>query len=233
MRKLDPDDVRADFDAEAVAIVGHFDRISGSLAGTATKEGDISRLAANSFLALFVAFERFISDLFLAYLNRDFTTYRADLTNRLNASIQTRFGAAVLGMLTVHPKAHVSVAELEAIVDADGWNLTFSTVQDMKACATRWLIPAHAARINSIGPGEQRLIDTARAIRNFIAHQSPGSKLKMNDLLATVETGNHNRHLARGAREVHAVGSYLKATHVGQRRLHRYSTALLAISAHI
>jgi len=87
--------------------------------------------------------------------------------------------------------------------------------------------------MHSIDAAETRLIETSRAIRDFIAHQSQGSKRRMNELLSTIETGGHNRHLARGANEVHSVGSYLKAVHGGQRRLHRYATGLLAISAHI
>ncbi len=51
--------------------------------------------------------------------------------------------------------------------------------------------------------------------------------------VSTVTAGHHNAHLSRGVREVHAVGSYLKAVCAGERRLHRYAAGLLAISAHM
>jgi hypothetical protein len=233
MRKINPADVRQDFEASAQEITEFFDRTCQALTGTPNRESDISRLATTSFLALFVTFERFLSDLFLAYLNRDFSVYQANLTSRLNTSVEDKFGHGVVGLVSLKTRAHVSVDELEDIVDPDGWNLTFPSVDNLKKRADEWLAPAFATRVKSIAAGEARLIETARAVRNFIAHQSSGSKHRMNDALSTVETGGHNRHLARGQREVHAVGSYLKAAHEGQRRIHRYGAGLLAVSAHV
>lgn len=233
MRKIDPVDVRSDFDATSSDIITYFDRVATALAGTPSKERDVSQLATQSFLALFVAFERFISDLCLAYLNRNFTVYQAQLVSRINASIGDKFGDRVKSLITIQTKRHVPVAELESIVDPDGWNLTFASVEKLKSSSAAWLAPGHAARINSITAPETRLIETSRAIRDFIAHQSSGSKKRMNDCLSTIETGGHNRHLGRGVNEVHSVGSYLKAVRLGQRRLHRYASGLIAISAHV
>src|SRR5690348_5488717 len=114
MRKVDPADVRGDFDSAASEIIAHFDRVATALTDTPNKEGDISQLATQSFLALFVAFERFISDLILAYLNRDFSVYQAQLVNRVNTSIGDKFGDSVKSLITVQTKTHVPVAELEA-----------------------------------------------------------------------------------------------------------------------
>jgi hypothetical protein len=233
MRKIDPAGVRADFERESGEIIGYFDRTSNAIIGTPNARGDTSHLAAHSFLALFVAFERFLSDLFLAYLNRDFSVYQASLVSRLDTSIKDKFGVGVRSLITVNPKKHVRVDELEEIVDPTGWNLTFPTVHKLKSCADQWLAPEHAARVRSITASEGRLIETARAIRDFAAHQSVGSKRKMNQLLATVEAGAHNRHLGRAGNQVHSIGSYLKASAAGRRRLHLYSDGLLAISAHV
>ncbi len=233
MRKVDPADVRDDFRSASDSIVDHFDRVVGSLASSATKEGDISQLATQSFLALFVGFERFTSDLLLAYLNRNFSAYQADLQTRLSSSIQDKFGSGVLGLVTVKKYRHAPIATIEAIVDPTGWNVTFSSVEKLKSFAGKALTPAHAAQIASINASEARLIETARAIRDFIAHQSAGSKKLMNEALATVSMGHHNVQLARGVHEIHSVGSYLKAVHSGQRRLHRYAAGLVAVSSHM
>ena len=233
MRKVNSADVKTGFDAESAEIIGYFDRAAAALRGTPTAIGDTSRLASHSFLALFVAFERFLSDLFLAYLNRDFSVYQSNLVARLHASVEDKFGPGVRSLITVQTKAHVRLEELEAIVDPTGWNLTFATVDKLKTCADQWLAPAHAARVRSISAGEARLIEAARAIRDFAAHQSVGSKQRMNDLLAGIEVGGHHRHLGRGGNQIHSVGAYLKAAPAGQRRLHRFATGLLAISAHV
>lgn len=233
MRKVDPADVRADFDSTASAIIAHFDRLADALTNTPNKEGDISQLATQSFLSLFVAFERFLSDLILAYLNRDYSVYQAYLVNRVNSSVGEKFGDRVKSLITIQTRKHIPVADIEGIVDPNGWNLTFVTMEKLKSSAKAWLAPEHAENIGSISLHEARLIDTSRAIRDFIAHQSSGSKLRMNECLSTIEMGGHNRHLGRGANEVHSVGSYLKAVLAGQRRLHRYATGLLAVSVHV
>src|SRR5712675_1572468 len=121
MRKVDPADVRKDFDSTASAIIAHFNRLAIALTDTSNKEGDISQLATQSFLAMFVAFERFISDLILAYLNRNFSVYEAQLANRVNTSIAERFGKGVKSLITIQTKKHVPVTELEDILDPDGW----------------------------------------------------------------------------------------------------------------
>lgn len=233
MRKIDPADVRDDFDSTSAEIIEYFDRVAAALTDTPNKERDISQLATQSFLALFVAFERFMSDLCLAYLNRDFTIYQTRLVSRVGDSIGERYGDRVRSLITIQTKKHVPVAELEEIVDPDGWNITFATVEKLKSFAAAWLAPAHAGRIGSITVPETRLIETSRAIRDFIAHQSSGSKRRMNNFLSNVESGTHNRHLGRGVNEVHSVGPYLKAFQTGQRRLHRYASGLLAISTHV
>ena len=106
---------------------------------------DISTLATNSFLALYVAFERFLSDLLLAYLNRDFSTYQ--LVERVKQSIGDKFGQGVGPLVTIQTKKHVRVAELEGIVDPDARNLTFTSIDKLKATAHEWLVPVSAACI--------------------------------------------------------------------------------------
>src|SRR5438034_335332 len=93
MRKIDPNDVRADFAREVDDVIAYFDRVAVALAGSPHELGDLSRLAESTFLTVFVAFERFLSDLFLAYLNRQFGAYRTTLENRVRQSIHERFGA--------------------------------------------------------------------------------------------------------------------------------------------
>ncbi len=233
MRKVDRAGVLTDFQSACNDLVARYDRLVASVSTTATSNGDISFLATQSFLTLFVSFERFCSDLVLAYMNADFSKYQADLASRIDASITGKFNPATATLVRFIPKAHVSVSELEELVDPTGWNLTFPTVAKFKEFATKSLIEQHADRINAITLPEARLIDSARAIRDFIAHQSRGSKERMNAYLSEIEIGGHNNHLGRGVNDVHLVGVYLKTVHGGQMRLHRYAQGLLAIAARI
>jgi len=117
MRKIDPADVRVDFAQEVDEVIAYFDRVTVVLAGSAHEPGDLSRLAETTFLTVFVAFERFLSDLFLAYLNRQFSSYRSDLENRVRQSIKERFGVWASQRMRLGKVHHVRVSDLEGIVD--------------------------------------------------------------------------------------------------------------------
>lgn len=230
MRKIDPRGVRDAFDSEMNDLLSYFDRVAQALAGTGHEQGDISRLAETMFLAAFVSFERFLSDLFFAYMNRDFSAYQRDLSQRVHNSVRERFGQWSSARIRFNPKQHVNMPELENILDPDGWNLTFKNVVELRDKADRWLATRHRNRVHSLTVHDVNLIDTARAIRNFIAHQSVGSKKAMNEHLATVSSGAHNRHLGRGTNEIHNVGSFLKAVFAGDPRLTLYVRRLQAVS---
>jgi hypothetical protein len=77
---------------------------------------------------------------------------------------------------------------------------------------------------------DERLIDTTRALRDFVAHQSRGAKARMNEALRGVAQGAHNQYLGRGANEVHNIGSFLKAVFDGRRRIAIYAERLKDIS---
>ncbi len=230
MRKVDPADVRTAFVDEVSDLMTYLGRTRRALEGDVHEKGDISRLASTTFLALFVTFERFLSDLFLAYLNRDFSQYQADLENRLMVSVGERFGAWAQQRTRFNTLEHVGVNDLEGIVDPSGWNLTFRNAEMLRSKARQWLAPPYANRIDGLSDHDDRLVDTAHAIRDFIAHQSPGAKNRMNALLLTVAQGANNQYLNRGVHEVHRVGTYLKAVFDGQRRIAIYSARLIDIA---
>jgi len=231
MRKIDPAGVRTDFHDEIVELIDHFRRVASALSGSPNELGDLSRLAETTFLSAFVSFERFLSDLFFAYINRDFLAYQGDLSERIQTSVGNKFGAWAKARVAFNSKKHVNVPELEGILDPDGFNLTFSNAQDIRAKATRWLAAPHRARVHSLSNHDDRLIDTARAIRNFVAHRSKSSKDIMNQKLASVQSAAHNQNLGRGEQHVHNVGAFLKAVFGGQRRAELYALRLQSISA--
>lgn len=164
-------------------------------------------------------------------MNRDFSAYQRDLSQRIRASVDDKFGTWAKARLAFNSKKNVNVPELEGILDPDGLNLTFSNSQDIRNKASRWLAAPHQARVHSLSNHDDRLIDTGRAIRNFIAHRSSSSKNDMNQQLALVQSGAHNQNLGRGAQRVHNVGAFLKAVFGGQRRAELYALRLRSISA--
>lgn len=232
MRKVRPRDVRKGFAATVAARLAHFDRIEQALRGTAHEKKDLSLLAETTLHAGYVAFEVFVSDLVLAYLNRDFSQYQADLRRRVTQSVEGKFGVWAAGQVSVATRRHIPLTQLENILDPASYNLTFKNVDKLKEKTQEWLVPQHRTGIVGLVNADARLIDTVHAVRNFIAHRSKNAKDIMNQQLANVVTGANcpNINLGRGPREVHEIGSFLKSKFGGERRVTGYLRRLSAIS---
>lgn len=233
MRKVDPAGVKSDFNSFAVERVAHFGRLETLLKGTAHEKRDLSILSEVTLHSAYVAFEVFLSDLMLSYINRDFSAYQQDLESRIDVSIKAKFGGEAASRTNFSLSKHINAQDLEKLIDPTGWNLTFSDVTDLKTKFTRWVIPAQGAGVAALTVSDMRLIDTTRAIRNFIAHRSAGSKTIMNGNLLTISTGSGctNASLPRGPQMINDVGAYLKSFSHGKRRLLTYIERLQAIAA--
>ena len=231
MRKSDPQLVRQQFDGGVHDLRAFLSRVETSLAGSHHEKADLSQLASTTFLALYVQFEKFQSDLFLAYLNRDFTAYQNSKFSAIRSTVDAKYGHWFAGRITLAPIKHVRADDLEVVVDPTGWNLTFKNTDQMKERAAEWLAPQYAGRIRGLTNHDGRLIDTAKSIRDFIAHGSASSKERMNERLATVSQGPHNAGLDRGAQNIHNLGAYLKAVVGRRRRIVLYAERLQDIAA--
>lgn len=231
MRKVNPQDVRSRFIKEADAISQHVTRVGGAIAGMTSSSQDMNRLSETSFLSLYVAFEGFLSDLILAYLNRDSTVFRKDLKSRLVTSAESKFGPVVSAAIRLPLGKHLSLNTLVALTDREAQNISLPSCKALKDKAAQWLAAPHRTRIASLSPEDERLIDTARAIRHFIAHRSTASKQEMAAQLASISAPSGNPHLGRGTNTVHNVGAYLKAAMAGSTRFERYVERLKEIAA--
>lgn len=222
MRKADPQLVKAGWSAELAAHIDSFQRTKQALDSTQHKKADVSRLAASTFLAAFVAFEGFCSDLFIAYLNRDFSHYQNDLEQQIDRVIRSRFGRWARSRTQFRPLDHVDVDNLALAVDPSYKNLTFRDANTIIKRANTWLAPQYRHGIVSLDNHDRRLYNTAKGVRNYIAHQSRAAKDEMNAQLATVDQGHPNLGLGRGTNSIHYVGSFLKSACYGATRVEQY-----------
>lgn len=230
MRKMDPNDVVDDFVSQLDDLEAYCQRVADRLVGTATEKGDISILAEQTFVSAATAFEGFLSDLFLAFLNRDPSAFLAEHRERIRQSVEGKFGAWHWGKLSYAAPRHVKVDDLISLIDPTGWNLTFKDAEALKTKATAWLIVAHRNKITGLTEHDERVIDTTKAIRDYIAHRSSGSKQRMNEALDSVDQGPPNDNLGRGEHEINNAGSFLKAVFDGSRRLELYCERLRQIA---
>lgn len=231
MRKSDPAIVRAEFDSEMTRLSDHFQRVLDAITGSAHQMADASRLAESVFVSAYVSFEGFVSNLFIAYLNRDPTAFQHSVDTRMLQSLQQKFGPWHSARTSFATLSHVNVDAIRDILDPDQKNLTFGSTAKMKERAAEILVPEYRDRIQALTDHDARVLDTARATRNYISHRSDSAYRDMNARLSTVDAGPPNSELGRGAHAVLAVGSFLKAETNTDRRVILYVRRLQNIAA--
>lgn len=235
MRKVRPQDVRNDFASLVADRLQHFDRLELALRGTAHAKRDLTTLTEVTLHSIYVAFECFLSDLLLAYINRDPSHYQQNLESRMREYIRSKFGPWASGRMSFAATKHIKLDELERALDPNSYNLTFKDVATLKQKYGEWVALRYRNGVMSLGDADIRLIDTVHAIRNFIAHRSPNAKKIMNDRLATVVTGPGcpNLNLGRGVHDIHDIGSFLKAKPGGVMRMRQFAMRLNDIAARL
>lgn len=212
MRKIAPKDIRDDFKTQLLDLKNFY------LAGVAglPSDSDQSTLTEHSLLAAAVAWEGFISDLFVAYINVDAARFKVHLEDSFNEHIKTQEKPnrvfQKFGRLALPP--HLSKADVQSLANASGNNITFPNFAELKKRAAIWLVEAHADRFRSLSASQTALIDAVIALRNHVAHRSQRSLDAMNDALAVGAL--HTTGIKRKDNRFHNVGAWLKATPVGR-----------------
>jgi hypothetical protein len=230
MRKIKPSDVIDDFKSQIDELSEYFGRVDAAIAGTTTRQKDISLLAEQSFVTAAVAFESFLSDLFVAFINRNPSKLQTEYESRIKESVKTKYGQWHSSQVKFVGVKHLSVDQISEIMDKDSRNITFSSAATMKAEASAWLPKDFANLFKKLSTHDEAAIDCVKAVRDFIAHRSDSAKDRMNDELKRVGTVPPNKDLGRGAQKVHYIGSFLKAEFQAKRRVQLYWERLKGIA---
>ena len=231
MNKVSPEKVKESFKEQLDELSEFLNRMVDQIQGTHNEKADLSQLAQNVFLSHFVAYEVMVSDLFISYISKDPSQLQKEYEKRIGDSIDSKYGSAWKDNIQFNRRKAIPYAELQTLVDSEGRNLSFKDVNGMKQEAHHLLAPKFCNRIQSIPEVDCRLLDTAKAIRNYIAHRSPSSRDYMNQLLLKVDQQDINSGLGRGSgKEVKSAGTFLKAKVDGKPRVQLYMDRLLQIT---
>lgn len=227
MRKSNPDDVRNDFAAGLADVIAFYNAANTVLPGDKNK----TLLVEHTFLAAAVLWESFLSDLLIAYINRNAGRFAVHLKDALETELSPKQREIYSRYTTLAIPQHITKSDVVALIDANGNNITFSNFPAIEAAAAKWLVAAHAARVAGRSNLDKATINAAIAIRNHIAHRSQRSLTAMNVALAAGVF--HNTGRGRGPNAVRHVGSFLKAIPAGRQepRITIYLNAMGAIAA--
>jgi hypothetical protein len=202
MRKVDPDGVREDF----IAAIEWVDALGGLVEDAPGAPQQLSEL---QLLAAVVFWEGFLTDLFVAYVNRDSTRFVKDLRIRLSQSVEGKFGRTAATNVLLRLGPHLDRETVVGLLDPQGRNLSFSSGDELLAKARQLLPKPAVLRFETtLRRSDRALIDAWTAIRNFVAHRSRAAMAEMNRTLANP---NLRGCFRRSVNEVHSVGRYLCA----------------------
>jgi hypothetical protein len=230
MRKINPAYVINDFKSQLDELSSYFDRVAAAIVGTPTEQRDLSLLAEQTFVSGAVAFESFLSDLFVAFINRNSSKLQSEYESRIKESVKSKLSQWHADQLRFSAVKHLSVDQIIEIMDKEGRNITFSTALKLKAETSAWLHKDYADLFKNLTAEDEAVIDCMKAVRDFIAHRSVSAKKRMNEELQRIGNTPPNENLGRGLTKVHYIGSFLKAEFQASRRVKRYWIRLKRIA---
>ena len=228
MRTATPVNIRTDF------LSGITD-VESALAKVASVDMPISSknlIAEYSFLSASVLLEGYVSDLFVAYINKKSGPFVSSLTSQMRIEADDDLAKRAKPLATVDIASHLTLEKIRNILDPKGWNVTFSTSADMKAKAGIWLDLPYKTYFTGISANHCALLEATKAIRNYLAHRSSKSRQSMQDAL---QNGDLTACFMRGTKKVIKVGSFLDCTPNGYstNRLQFYLAELKSIAAQL
>jgi hypothetical protein len=224
MRKISPQGVKDDF-LQQLQSLGAFHAAGMSSFPT---DADQSTLTEHSLLAAAVTWESFVSDMFVALINRDATRFKQHLQASFDAHLAT--GATPKAVFdkfgSIAFPTHLTKADVSALADAVGNNITFPNFKELEKGAKKWLISAHAVQFTSLTSQQKAIVNAVIALRNHIAHRSQRSLDAMNDALA--KGALQPTGIKRLNNRFYNVGAWLKAKPVGAQ-VSRFSLIMTAL----
>lgn len=227
---MDPDRVRASFDIQLGENITFYQTVKGSL----KSEADITKLCALTMIAAAATWESFLSDLIIAYINRDPSQFAIHLERALKEDMSDKQKEIQGRYAPFSAPTNVDRTTIAALIDSDGNNITFSNAAALKKGAKRWVSAANLAGINALTDQQMAIINLWIALRNHIAHDSERSRDALKDAVSRGELHGTGLHRAQNA--IHTPGVYLKSKHqqpVGYPRIEEILRHMRLIAAAI
>jgi len=221
MNKKRPNEIRQQYGQEINSLKEFYGTAYTGFAGDPHEAKHNTMLAELVFLNAYVLFESFLSDLFLAYINKRAISYQNNQEAKIKKLVREEFGSWFSDKISMSKSQHLKAEEVESLIDPKGFNITFGSSSEIKRLAAAWIAQEYRKRIFLLSDEDFLFIDCCREMRNAIAHKSKRSFEAMNELLRDIPAGSTINFLRRPAKDVRTVGAFLKAKAGGTHRLLR------------
>jgi hypothetical protein len=228
MRTAAPQNIKADFLSALQDVEDAHDAVAASAVAVRSR----NLVAEYSFLGSAVLLEGFISDLFVACINKKSGRFVNAMTGLMTMSAADEAAKRAIAFAQIDIASHLTLEKIRKILDPKGWNVSFIGSADMKAKAGQWLEEPYRTRFISLSSAHSALFDTTKSVRNFLAHRSGASLSVMQTALSGPDLPAGFR---RAANRVRSVGSFLDSVPPGlaQTRIKSYLQEVRAIAGHL
>lgn len=136
-----------------------------------------------------VLWEVFLSDLLMAYVSEDPSTFLADLKSRLHESVKGKFGTMAAKHVALTPPASIQPHRISEWLDPKDWNISVPSAAKLSVRANQ-LLSAPAAKRFTLSAEDAALFDFTIALRNYLAHRSKGAKNILKDAVQGLTGAN-------------------------------------------
>ncbi|WP_380165619.1 hypothetical protein [Jannaschia sp. R86511] len=181
------------------------------------KTFDMKMSSALALIACVQNWELLLSRWHIRAIVRDSSEYRKFLTasaaNLGLSGTPAQLHTAGYLATTLHIPSHLTIRQVEAMLDARDRNVTFKSKRDAMSLSARRLAPPHMAKMRKITDDDWRLLSLAQSVRNAIAHGSGQSLREMNAAIQDMKTSTDPTDASLGGRktsvQASGIGTYL------------------------
>jgi len=225
VRTMDPAIVKTSFWNQLSDVFGFYQRTSLLVAAQ-----DANILARSTLMASATLWESFISDLFVAYINRDPSRFAEHMQSALAATLSPKQAVIQQNFAKFTPPSSIPKKLILKIIDHNGSNLTFEGAKSLADGAKRYLNAQDRLPFMNLTGQQKACLNLWLAARNHIAHDSDKSRIALKD--AVTDGRLNGTGLQRNQNQIINTGAYLRAASApgGVTRLEVLINEMLLIS---
>lgn len=185
IRSENPEAMCEEFAAQLTAYREFYNNGLLAFGGNAHEDRHASMLSEAVFFQSFVALEEFLSFYFAGCVTRDAAPLLRSRERSIRQYLRDKWEWDSPHITYDWPKS-ASFEDALTLLDSEGKNLTFRDCEQMLQRANEYLSPEHSVRFKRIPSDRLAVIDSARSIRNCLAHKSRRSFREMNAQLESL-----------------------------------------------
>lgn len=131
--------------------------------------------------------ETFLNDLILAYIEMEPSRALASIENDVKQIVNTKYGERIKRAIKISLPRNPKRDTIIKLLDPKGWNITSNDADKLYATATKY-ISSKFAKNFAFDTDDSEFYNYLVALRNFLSHNSTGSKSKLKNSIASIST---------------------------------------------